>query len=63
MLDSVRPAWPMELLGFSQMIWEVETEDVFCLPVGAWVALWVDLFEEKVGVGQVSSYRGLCLET
>lgn len=33
-----------------------------CLPGGAWVGAlgpWADPFEEKVGVGQVSSYHGL----
>lgn len=61
-----RGACPTVLLGLSPMIWGVVTEDVFCLPGGAWagaLGLWADPSEGRAGVGQVPSYHGLCLET
>lgn len=53
-------------LGPFQKTWGAGTEDVFCLPGGAWVGvlgLWADPSWGRVGVGQESSYPDLCLET
>lgn len=61
-----RPASLTVPPGLFQTTWGAETEDAFCLPGGASVGapgLWAGPFEGTAGVGRVSSYHGLCLET